>query len=80
MLQAMKIPDAKEQWTQNGRSSNNCQHGKLPKVKSRREVIQEAQQEQRTVHLATLMDICHLKNAELEPKFQKYKGRVVLPR
>ena len=24
------------------------------------------------------MDICHLKNAELEPKFQKYKGRVVL--
>ena len=24
------------------------------------------------------MDICHLKNAELEPEFQKYKGRVVL--
>ena len=24
------------------------------------------------------MDICHLKNAELEPQFQKYKGRVVL--
>ena len=24
------------------------------------------------------MDICHLKNAELEPKFQNYKGRVVL--
>ena len=24
------------------------------------------------------MDICHLKNAELEPKFQKYKGRVIL--
>ena len=24
------------------------------------------------------MDICHLKNAELEPHFQKYKGRVVL--
>ena len=24
------------------------------------------------------MDICHLKNAELEPKHQKYKGRVVL--
>ena len=26
------------------------------------------------------MDICHLKNAELEPKHQKYKGRVVLQR
>ena len=24
------------------------------------------------------MDICHLKNAELEAKQQKYKGRVVL--
>ena len=29
---------------------------------------------------AALMDICHLKNPELEPQFQKYKGRVVLPR
>ena len=27
---------------------------------------------------ASLMDICHLKNAELEIKHQKYKGRVVL--
>ena len=24
------------------------------------------------------MDMCHLKNAELEPKLQKFKGRVVL--
>ena len=30
------------------------------------------------VHFATLMNICHLQNAELEPKLQKYKGRVVL--
>ena len=27
---------------------------------------------------ASLMDICHLKNAELETKHRKYKGRVVL--
>ena len=27
---------------------------------------------------ASLMDICHLKNTELEAKHQKYKGRVVL--
>ena len=26
------------------------------------------------------MDLCHLKNSELEPQFQKYKGRVVLRR
>ena len=31
-----------------------------------------------TVHFASLMNICHLKNAELETKHQKYKGRVVL--
>ena len=30
------------------------------------------------VHFVSLMDICHLKNAELEEKHQKYKGRVVL--
>ena len=30
------------------------------------------------VHFALLMDICHLKNAELETKHKKYKGRVVL--
>ena len=30
------------------------------------------------MHFASLMDICHLKNAELETKHQKYKGRIVL--
>ena len=29
---------------------------------------------------ASSMDICHLKNAELEAKHQKYKGRVVFRR
>ena len=38
----------------------------------------KSQTEERTVHFASLMDICHLKNAELEAKHQKYKGRVVL--
>ena len=41
-------------------------------------VILKHNKRKRKVHLATLMDICHLKNAELEPKHQKYKGRVVL--
>ena len=30
------------------------------------------------VHFASLTDRCHVKNAELEAKHQKYKGRVVL--
>ena len=49
----------------------------LTKVKSKREVINEARTSGATVRFASLMDICHLKNAELEAKHQKYKGRVV---
>ena len=61
----MQILDAKASW-------------KMTKVRSTKEVIQELQKEGRTVHFATLMNICHLKNSELEPKLQKYTGRVVL--
>ena len=50
----------------------------LTKVKSKKQVIEEARTSGATVHFASLMDICHLKNAELEAKHQKYKGRVVL--
>ena len=50
----------------------------LTKVKNNNEVVAEARKEGKTVHFASLMDICHLKNSELEPQFQKYEGRVVL--
>ena len=33
---------------------------------------------QKQVHFATLMDICHLEKAELEPQFQKCNDRAVL--
>ena len=48
----------------------------LTKVRNKKKVIDVARKEGRTVHFASLMDICHLKN--LEPQFQKDKGRVVL--
>ena len=32
----------------------------------------------RKIHFASLMDLCPLKNSDLEPRYQKYKGRVVL--
>ena len=47
-------------------------------VRSKKKVIDEAKTSGATVHFASLMDICHLENAELEAKHQKYKGRVVL--
>ena len=50
----------------------------LTKVRSKKEVIDEARTKGAKVHFASLMDICHLKNAKLEAKHQKYKGRVVL--
>ena len=50
----------------------------LTKVKSKKQVIEEARTAGATVHFASFMDICHLKNGELEAKHQKYKGRVVL--
>ena len=43
-----------------------------------KKVIQKAQKEGRTVHFATLIALFHLKNSDLEQKFQKYKGLVVL--
>ena len=50
----------------------------LTKVRKKKEVIDEAMTSGAKVHFASLMDICCLKNAELEAKHQKYKGRVVL--
>ena len=50
----------------------------MTKVRSEPEVIDEARRKGAKVHFASLSDICHLKNAELVIKHQKYKGRVVL--
>ena len=50
----------------------------LTKVRSKSEVIDEARTKGMKAHSASQMDKCHLKNAELEAKHQKYKGRVVL--
>ena len=41
------------------------------KVRSKKEVILEAQRDKKKVHFAALMDICHLKNAEVEPQIKK---------
>ena len=50
----------------------------LTKVRNKKEVIDEARNNGRKVHFASLMDLCHVKNSELELRYQKYKGRVVL--
>ena len=74
--QAMKNPDAKAAVDKEWKKLETIPAWKLEKVKSKKEVILEAQRDKK-IHFATLMDMCHLRNAELE-KLQKYKGRVVL--
>ena len=74
----MKIPAAKAAVDKEWEKLEKISAWNLTKVKSKKHVIDEARTSGATVHFASLMDICHLKNAELEAKHQKYKGRVVL--
>ena len=78
MPQAMKIPAAKAAVDKEWEKLEKISAWNLTKVRSKKEVIDEARTAGATVHFASLMDICHLKNDELEAKHQKYKGRVVL--
>ena len=78
MPQTMKIPAAKAAVDKEWEKLEKISAWNLTKVRSKKEVIDEARTSGATVHFASLMDICHLKNAELEAKHQKYKGRVVL--
>ena len=68
----------KQQWIKKGENFKRYRQWQLTKVRNKKEVIAEARNEGRTVHFASLMDVCHLKNSELEPTFPKYKGRVAL--
>ena len=45
----------------------------LAKVRNKKEVIDEARNKGRKVHFASLMDVCHLKNSELNPQYQNCK-------
>ena len=73
------------EWTRNGKSSRQSQHGDWRKVKSKKEVILEPHRDKKKVHFATLMVICHpnktrSKNPKLQKKKKKKKknkGRVV---
>ena len=78
MPQARKIPAAKAAVDKEWENFEKISAWNLTKVRSKKEVIDEVRTKCAKVHFASLMDICHLKNAELEEKHQKYRGRVVL--
>ena len=60
----MKILDAKSALDKEWEKLEKLPAWQLDKVKSKKEAILDAQQEKKKVHVATLMEICHLKNAE----------------
>ena len=70
--QAMKIPDVER------KKLETTPAWQLKEVTSKKEIILEAHRDKEKVHFASPMDTCHVKNAELEPALQKYRGQVVL--
>ena len=78
MPQAMKKPAAKaameKEW-------EKFSAWNLTKVRSKKEeVIDEARTKGARVHFASLMDICHLKSAELETRHKKIQRSSCTPR
>ena len=69
MLEALKINESE---VCSGKRMGKL--GKLPawqltKVRNKKEVIEEARNNDRKVHFASLVDLRHLKNSELEPQY-----------
>ena len=70
----MRTPDAKAAANKEWEKLEKIPAWQMEKVKSKKDVILEAQSDKKNVHFATLMDICHLNHAELEEKIQKKKA------
>ena len=66
----------KQQWSMNGRSSRTVVGKTNDQGNDQRRKFWKHKKEQRTVKCVTLMDICRLKNAELEAKYQSTKARM----
>ena len=56
----MKVPDAKAAVDKEWEKLAKIQAWQLTTVRSKRDVIDEARKEGKTIHFASLMDLCHL--------------------
>ena len=65
MPQAMKIPAAKTAVDKEWEKLEKIPAWDLTKVRSKKEVIDEARTKGAKVHFASLMDICHLKECRI---------------
>ena len=73
MPQAVKIPAAKAAVDKEWEKLEKISAWNLTKVRSKKEVIDEARTSGVKVNFASLLDICHLRNAELEAKHKNIK-------
>ena len=73
MPQAMKIPAGKAAVDKEWEKLEKISAWNLTKVRSKKEVIDEARMSGATVHFPSFLDICHLKNAELEANTKNTK-------
>ena len=77
---AMKIPEAKKavdaEWEAHARKGT----WNAKRVRPRAEVIAEAFAKKVSVHFGRLMDLCHLKHAELQKEVKKIQRESGLPR
>ena len=78
MPQAMKIPAAKAAVEKKWEKLEKVPAWDLTKAEVNHRWSKKQGRGAPKVHFASLVDICHLENAELETTHQKYKGRVVL--
>ena len=78
MPQALKIADAKSAVEKERENWKGYGHGSWRKSETRKTWSMKQRTKGRKVHFVSMMDLCHLKNSELEPQYQKYRGRVVL--
>ena len=79
MPQAMKILDAKAASDKEWDKLKKLPAWREYRVKSKKKFSEQAKnKERRFILLRLFMDVCNLRNSELENKFQKYKGRVLL--
>ena len=74
MLQALKTLEAQAAVDREWEKLKNLPAWQESKVKSKQEVIEQAQKEGKTVHFATIMDLCHFESSELDKKIQNKKN------
>ena len=80
MPQAMKIPAAKAAVDKGWEKLEEISAWNLTKVRSKKEVIEEARTSGATVHFASLMDICHVKKSGVVGQTPKTQRSSCAPR